>query len=233
METPRRADSFDELSLLIVEKSNAFLMNDGMEISRYTGGMAATNGWLAETERGVFAVDAPEGMAAWLRSRGAAPAVLLLTHQHFDHVQDAARIQREHGARVCSYAPFSRELTLEILMELATGTPLRVEPFRVDELLAGQAEIQVGGRRWRIEHVPGHSPDSVTFHCAEEGVLFGGDVLFAGSVGRTDFPGGSMDLLVRGIEEKLLSLPPDTRVLPGHGPETTIGAERAGNPYLA
>jgi hydroxyacylglutathione hydrolase len=204
-----------------------------MEVSLFTGGVAMTNGWLVQTDAGTVAVDAPEGMAAWLRRRGVTVSTLLLTHQHFDHVQDAALIQREHGARVVAFAPFSRELTLEILMEAATGMRVDVTPFQVDELLEGRREVEAAGVNWRLEHIPGHSPDSVTFYCEAEAILFAGDVLFAGSIGRTDFPGGSMEQLVRGVTEKLLPLPDETRVLPGHGPETTIGAEREGNPYLA
>jgi glyoxylase-like metal-dependent hydrolase (beta-lactamase superfamily II) len=118
-------------------------------------------------------------------------------------------------------------------MEAATGMRLVVEPFQVDELLEGKSEIEAAGVSWRMEHIPGHSPDSITFYCREEHVLFAGDVLFAGSIGRTDFPGGSMEELVQGIEEKLLPLPDETRVLPGHGPETSIGDERMNNPYLS
>jgi glyoxylase-like metal-dependent hydrolase (beta-lactamase superfamily II) len=80
--------------------------------------------------------------------------------------------------------------------------------------------------------VPGHSPDSVTFHLSAEGVLFSGDTLFAGSIGRPDLPGGDEDLLLSGIRGKLLRLPDSTRVFPGHGPDTTIGEERESNPYL-
>lgn len=203
-----------------------------MEVSFFTGGMAMTNGWLAQTSAGAVAVDAPEGMAGWLRGRGVTVSTLLLTHQHFDHVQDAALIQREHGARILAFAEYSRELTLEVLMEMATGMQVNVEPFRVDELLEGRKQVEAAGVQWRLEHIPGHSPDSITFHCEEEGILFAGDVLFAGSIGRTDFPGGSMEQLVQGVVEKLLPLPDATRVLPGHGPETTIGAERMDNPYL-
>lgn len=204
-----------------------------MTISFYTGGMAMTNGWLVQTGSGAVAIDAPEGMAAWLRGRGVVVSTLLLTHQHFDHVQDAALIQREHGARIFAFADYSRDLTLELLMEAATGTRVKVDPFRVDELVQGRTEIDAAGVKWRLEHIPGHSPDSVTFYNMDEGVLFAGDVLFAGSIGRTDFPRGSMEELVQGIVEKLLPLPDVTRVLPGHGPETTIGAERLDNPYLS
>lgn len=208
-------------------------MRPVMEVSFFSGGMAMTNGWLVQTASGAIAVDAPEGMAAWLAGRGIAVSHLLLTHQHFDHVQDAARIQREQGARIFAFAPFSRDLTLEILMEMATGMRIEVEPFQTDQLLEGRTQIEAGGVIWRLEHIPGHSPDSITFHCPEQEILFAGDVLFAGSIGRTDFPGGSMEQLVRGVVEKLLPLPDATRVFPGHGPETTIGAERLDNPYLS
>ncbi len=125
-----------------------------MEVSFFTGGMAMTNGWLVQTAAGALAVDAPEGMAAWLRGRGVTISALLLTHQHFDHVQDAACIQREHGAPILAFAPFSRDLTLEVLMELATGIPLKVEPFRVDELLEGRTQIEAAGVNWRVGAYP-------------------------------------------------------------------------------
>ncbi len=203
-----------------------------LNISCFTGGVAMTNGYHLETAAGGVAVDAPEGFADWLRRSGKTVSVLLLTHQHFDHVMDAALIQREFGTRVCAFAPYSRSLTLADLMEMATGVPLKVEPFAVDEVLEGKAEVQGGGLRWKIDHIPGHSSDSITFYNADENLLFGGDVLFRGSVGRTDFPGGDGERLICGIHDRLLILPEDTRVLPGHGGETTIGIERDANPYL-
>ena len=204
-----------------------------LKISCYTGGIADTNGYLVETGQGSFAVDAPEGMAAWLDGKNAKVGTLLLTHQHFDHCQDAAAIQTQHGARVLSYQAFSRQLTLEFLMGFVSGTRFEVSAFTVDELLEGKTEVEVCGLIWKLSHIPGHSLDSVTFYCADEGLVFGGDVLFSGSVGRADFPGGNMELLVEGIVKHLLPLPDETRVLSGHGPATTIGAEREDNPYLS
>ncbi len=203
-----------------------------LNISCYTGGVAMTNAYYIECASGGFAVDAPEGFAEWLREHGKKVSVLLLTHQHFDHVMDAALVQREFGARIGAFAPFARALTLADLMEMATGSPLKIEPFTVDEILEGQDEVQAGGMSWRIAHIPGHSPDSITFYNPAMNLVFGGDVLFDSSVGRTDFPGGDSERLIRGIHEKLLVLPDDTRVLPGHGGETTIGMERNENPYL-
>lgn len=203
-----------------------------LRISTFTGGIAQTNGYLVNTPTDSFLVDAPDGVADWLRGQGVRVSHLLLTHQHFDHVQDAAAIQQEHGARVWSFAPFSRELTLEFLFGFATGTSFSIAEYTVDEVLEGREAIEIAGLTWKLAHIPGHSADSVTFYCEAEKLVFGGDVLFAGSVGRPDFPGGDLHTLVAGIKKHLLILPDETRVLPGHMEETTIGDERVGNPYL-
>ncbi len=204
-----------------------------LQISCYTGGMAQTNGYLVESATGSFIVDAPDGMAEWLNRKGKKVSAILLTHQHFDHVQDAAAIKKEHQARIYAHSPFSRELTLEFLMGFVSGTRFEVEAFEVDELLAGRQAVEVSGLTWQLAHIPGHSVDSITFYQDVEKLLFGGDVLFQGSIGRTDFPNGSLDQLLLGIERDLLTLPDETRVLPGHGPGTTIGEERLENEYLA
>lgn len=202
-----------------------------LQISCFTGGMAQTNGYLLQTPSARIAVDAPDGMAGWLEHHGGPVEHLLLTHQHFDHCQDAAAIQGS-GAKVWAFAPFSRSLTLEVLMSFVGGSGFEVREFTVDEVLEGRDEIETAGLRWKLAHVPGHALDSITFYCAEESLLLAGDVLFAGSIGRTDFPGGSLSMLLEGIRRHVLILPDDTQVLPGHGPETTVGDERRGNPYL-
>lgn len=204
-----------------------------LKISSFTGGIAATNGYLVETGESAFAVDAPDGMAAWLRAQGKTTLpTLLLTHLHFDHVQDAAAIQRDMGAKVYAFADFSKELTLEFLMAFVSGTRFEVAPFQVDQLLQDVPAVMAGGLTWLVAHVPGHSADSITFYNPESGVMFDGDVLMAGGMGRCDFPGGSEEVLLAGIEKHLMSLPDETVVYPGHGPETTIGTERETNPYL-
>jgi glyoxylase-like metal-dependent hydrolase (beta-lactamase superfamily II) len=109
---------------------------------------------------------------------------------------------------------------------------MAVKPFEVDELLEGKSSVEACGVTWKLFHVPGHSPDSACFLWEAQNLLFGGDVLFRDSIGRTDFPGGSMRQLVQGIQTKLLTLPDDTLVYPGHGPHTSIGAERRDNEYL-
>lgn len=202
------------------------------ELSSYTGGVAATNAYLLRLPGGTVLVDAPEGVASWLRRQEVRVDVLFLTHQHFDHVLGAAAVKAEHGCRVYSFAPFSRDLTLERLFGAMTGTSLQVPEFEVDELLESKDTLEAVGETWRLYHVPGHSPDSLCFHLEKEHLLFGGDVLFLDGVGRTDFPGGSMEELISGIEAKILPLPDTTLVFPGHGDDTTIGRERMENPFL-
>ena len=199
----------------------------------YTGGIAATNGHLLSLAGGNVLIDAPDGIGAWLSDQKVKVDVLFLTHQHFDHVLDAAAVKAEHGCRVYSFAPCSRELTLELLYGAVTGSSFSVPPFVVDEVLEGKNQIEALGETWHLLHVPGHSPDSVCFHLPSQKLLFGGDVLFLDGVGRTDFPGGSTQQLLSGIAEKLFVLPDATRVFPGHGDDTTIGRERMENPFLS
>lgn len=203
-----------------------------LDISTFTGGIAQTNGYLFTLPGGTVLVDAPEGVAAWLKKRGVKVDALLLTHQHFDHVLDAAAVRSDHGCTVHAWAPLSKDLTLEVLFGAVTGSSYSVPEFTVDEVLAGQSETRVAGERWELFHVPGHSPDSLCFYLPGEKLLFGGDVLFLDGVGRTDFPGGSFEQLAVGIETKLWPLPEDTNVYPGHGPATSIGRERVRNPYV-
>lgn len=201
-----------------------------MKISLYTGGMVQTNGYLVETPDGNLLIDAPEGVAEWITRRGVRVDDVLLTHQHYDHVTDAAAL-KTLGARLHAYADYSKDLTLESVAR-SWGLPISVTPYQIDRLFVMTEPLRIAGLEIALAHVPGHSPDSVTFHLADHGVVFSGDTLFAGSIGRTDLPGGSTTRLLDGIASHLMTLPPQTRVLPGHGPGTTIGDEAAGNPYL-
>jgi hydroxyacylglutathione hydrolase len=104
---------------------------------------------------------------------------------------------------------------------------------KVDRHVGDEEVLEVGSLRLRSLYTPGHAPGHLAFLVEDEGIVFSGDALFAGSVGRVDLPGGSMEVLMRSISERLLTLPDETRVLSGHGPETTIGRERVANPFLA
>lgn len=195
-----------------------------MKISTFTGGIVQTNGYLLETPGGNLLIDAPAGIADWLAGRGVRVDDLLLTHQHYDHVEDAAAVQ-ETGARIHAFADYSTDLTLESLAR-GWGMPITVRPYRVDALLETDGRsLAFAGRTIRAAHVPGHSTDSVTFSFADDAVVFSGDTLFASGIGRTDLPGGSHRQLLDGIARHLLVLAGETRVFPGHGPATTIAAE--------
>lgn len=201
-----------------------------MKITSHTGGFTQTNGYLIETPAGNLLIDAPEGVAGWLEQKGVRVDDVLLTHQHYDHVLDAAALQGR-GARLHAFAPYSTSLTLEEAAR-AWGMPISVEPYRIDALLEPGKPLDIAGLEISIAHVPGHATDGVILHLPAHGIVFSGDTLFAGSIGRTDLPGGSTRQLLDGIARHLLTLSPETRVLSGHGPATTIGSEMAGNPFL-
>ncbi len=199
-----------------------------MKISTYTGGMVQTNGYLVETPEGNYLVDAPAGIAEWADGKGVRIDALYLTHQHYDHVEDVAAL-RAKGVKVHAWAHYSKDLTLESF-GTSWGLP-EVANFEVDELIP-EGEADLFGTKAKVGHVPGHSQDSLTFYIPDAGIVFAGDALFAGSVGRCDLPGGSFELLLSGIQRELLSLPDETKVLSGHGGPTTIGRERVSNGYL-
>ena len=158
-------------------------------------------------------------------------ATLLLTHAHIDHVWDAARIQRDHACRVGYHRDGEPMVTQpDFFKEFGFGW--KIEPitpgFHIDEA----ESVIVEGVDFQVLLVPGHCPGSLCFLEKEARVLFGGDVLFAGGVGRWDLPGGDGPLLFSGIKEKVFPLGDDVTVLPGHGPATKIGIERRTNPYV-
>lgn len=113
-----------------------------------------------------------------------------------------------------------------------SGFPLRIKTLQPDRMMAEGQGQDFLGLKLDVLEVPGHCPGSLCFHAPEHGVLIGGDVLFSGGVGRSDLPGGDGDLLRRGIQQKILPLPDATVVLPGHGPATTVGEEKASNPFV-
>ena len=198
----------------------------------HTGGFTFTNGYLLTGPSGNAAIDAPEGMAEWLDRLDVKLDALLLTHWHFDHVVDAARIAREHGCPVYAWGPSTPETRLEAHLKQWAGIDFAVENYPVDHVLAGQTGLTAAGRHFRLEHVPGHSPDSIIFIEDAARRVFSGDTLMQDGIGRSDFPDGDGELLIQGIRDKILTLPPDYQVFSGHGRPTTVGAEKAGNPFL-
>jgi glyoxylase-like metal-dependent hydrolase (beta-lactamase superfamily II) len=161
---------------------------------------------------------------------GAQAVAIWLTHAHVDHVLGVAEVARKTRASVWLH-PADRQL-YDAVAEQAAWFALpapEAQPAPDRDLVAGQ-QLPLGGLSFEVRHAPGHSLGSVCF--VGQGVVFSGDVLFAGSIGRTDLPGGDFETLIASIERELLSLPDDTIVYSGHGPETTIGRERRTNPFL-
>ena len=156
---------------------------------------------------------------------------ILITHAHIDHVGAVADLVDEYACPVLMHAeaePMLQQLpTQAIMMGLRFG-----KVPTVDRHLEDEEVLEVGALRLKALYTPGHAPGHLAFYVEGEGLVLSGDALFAGSVGRTDLFGGDMDLLMRSINERLMTLPDETRVYSGHGPQTTIGDERAHNPFL-
>ena len=203
--------------------------------------------WVAQTNCYVVAsgpggaaivVDAPpddEGIAALLRRHDLTVTALLLTHGHIDHMGGAGAVQRRTSAAVHVH-PDDDYLTLDPARQLQNlfgggGAGDWAPPEVRTDLVDGEV-LAFNGIELEVRHTPGHTPGHCCFYSADEEVLFSGDQLFARSVGRTDLPGGSWEALLDSMKRRVLDLDDSVRVLPGHGPETTIGAERRLNPFL-
>lgn len=202
-----------------------------IDYQTFTGGLFETNAFALAAPDGWILFDAPEGVCDWLVRQKIDLRLLLLTHGHIDHIQDVAKIKERFAcpigvhrdsAPMISQRDFFRDF----------GFQLEVEPVEPDFLIAATPSREFLGMEFEVLEVPGHCPGSLCFYSRANELLIGGDVLFAGGVGRWDLPGGDGELLFSGIREKLYSLGENVTVLPGHGPETTIGAERAGNPFV-
>lgn len=202
-------------------------------VDRLELGPLGTNCYVVRTERGApeaVVVD-PSGSAAEIRlelaSLGARCAAILLTHGHWDHLLGVADLAEGTGAPV-----HMAEAERVLLEEPAGFTPpgITVRPWTPDVTLHGGETLSLAGLEFEVVAVPGHSPAHLAYAC--DGALFSGDVLFAGSVGRTDLPGASWETLLESIRALVERFPAETVVYPGHGPVTTLGDELARNPFL-
>ncbi|MCG3149029.1 MAG: Hydroxyacylglutathione hydrolase [Verrucomicrobiae bacterium] len=207
-----------------------------MLIESIEAGLAATNGYVVADRLGGTAViiDAPQdagpGLVAKAKAWNTPVSYLLNTHAHWDHYWDNAAVLRLTGAKFGIHADSAPLLKLP--QARMFGIAEEIEPSTPDFFLEEGTELTVGELRFEILHCPGHCPGSVVLFERRERVAFVGDVLFAGSIGRTDLPGGDQQLLLAGIHRKLLPLGDDVKVFSGHGPVTTLGRERQMNPFL-
>jgi hydroxyacylglutathione hydrolase len=207
-----------------------------IEIAMLPLGPLQTNCYiLACTETMTAAVIDPgwngRSLAATLDDRGYTLSHILLTHSHFDHVGGLAELKAEKAAPIYIH-PEAIPMLEQAVMSAAFWNIRIPAPPPPDKMLAESQILQIGQVAVHVLYTPGHAPGHVSFYLPEHGVLFSGDALFQGSIGRTDLPGGDHALLLRSIHKKLLPLPDETQVLSGHGPATTIGHERQLNPFL-
>ena len=203
-------------------------------------GPIETNAYLlTEPESGVAVlIDAPD--AIWpeiepiLRAEKCALAELWITHGHWDHTQGGAEVVRRTGAKVRAHRDDQPLIETPDIMKKFMGDDLGLEPIKVDIWVAQGDTLPAFSEHAQVEvrHVPGHCPGSVLFYFPREKMAFTGDALFAGSIGRTDLPGGDRRQLDHSIRTQIYTLPDDTVIYPGHGPETTVAREKATNPYV-
>lgn len=215
-----------------------------VEIKTFTLGPFQTNCYVVTAGTDAcWIVDAsfePGPLVRHVRAKGLRPQALILTHAHVDHIAGVAEVRRELGpiAGPGAVGPpvllhgAEREWLNDPVLNLSAMMGMSVTAPGPDRLIGEGDWLELGATRWLVLHTPGHSPGGITLWCETEGVALVGDSLFAGSIGRTDFPGSDFATLERSIREKLYVLPDATRVYPGHGPATTVGREKLSNPYV-
>lgn len=220
-----------------------------MLVAGFPAGPWQTNCFVAAPSAGSECIVIDPGMEALpgvqdlVREHRLRPVAVLLTHGHLDHTWSVFPVCDGYGIPGYIHPDDEGQLSdplsgmsgqMAMMLQQLTGGALhRVEPDEVLPLTDGQV-LELAGLNLNVRHAPGHTPGSVSFHGDAEGtpVMFSGDLLFAGSIGRTDLPGGDHQAMLRSLARVVLPLPDDTVVLPGHGGQTTIGAERVTNPYL-
>jgi hydroxyacylglutathione hydrolase len=156
---------------------------------------------------------------------------IIVTHAHIDHVGAVGALVDEYACPVLMHTEAEPMLSHLPTQAMMMGLKFGKVPT-VDRNIGDGEVLEVGALRLSSLYTPGHAPGHLSFYVADEGFVLSGDAIFAGSIGRVDLPGGDMGLLMRSINEKLMTLPDETRVYPGHGPQTTVGNERVSNPFL-
>jgi len=208
-----------------------------LEIRSFTGGAFAENGylvWCTATKQAAV-VDPGAAVAELLaaaEAEGLEVVAVYLTHAHLDHVEGLPELRKTVHAPVWLH-PADRPLYDRAAQQAeAFGLHLPGPLPEPDRIFEPGTSVAVGEVAFEVRFTPGHAPGHVTLFAPSEGIALVGDVVFAGSIGRTDLPGGDMQELLASIRREILSLPDDVRLFPGHGPTTTVGRERTGNPFL-
>ena len=210
-----------------------------MKLHVLPAGPIQTNAYLlTAAERGeAVLIDAPGGVwakvAPILAEEKCRLTELWLTHGHWDHTQGAAEVVRATGAKVRAHVADRPLYETPQVMSGFLSSRLKLEPVFPDRWVDQGDTFSALGATIEVRHVPGHCPGNVLFYLAAAKAAYVGDALFAGSVGRTDLPGGSMEVLAAAIRRQIYTLPDETVVYPGHGSDTTVGEEKHGNPYVS
>jgi hydroxyacylglutathione hydrolase len=210
-----------------------------MEIHALTLGGFGVSAYVVMDDGQAVLIDAPEGadeIIAYCESRGLEPHTLVNTHGHGDHIQGSALVKKRWPAIVIAVGEGDAPMLSSPMRNLSIMFGRLVKSPKADRLLKEGDTVQVGTATLEVLATPGHTRGGISL-LARQGpggkpVIFTGDALFAGGIGRTDFPGSSHEKLLESIRTKLLVLPPETVIYPGHGPPSTIGEEAQGNPWL-
>jgi len=211
-------------------------MPDTLKTKRFCLGDWATNCYLAYTDSGAcWIIDAgfePAYLLRYIEEKNLKPKKVVLTHAHVDHVGGLAEVCETYPGVPVLIHEAERAFPGDPMLNLSAALAQEVvAPDPTGTFTHGDT-LTLDGHDFQIRHTPGHSPGGVCLYQVEHKLAIVGDTLFSGSIGRHDFPTSDGPTLIRSIHEQLMTLPDDTRVLPGHGPETTIGNERTNNPFL-
>lgn len=212
-----------------------------MEIKRFEFNLFGENTYLiwdgatreaAVADPGMMSPDEYDEIANFISSNGLAPKFILLTHAHVDHTLGVDFLKKKYGIPVIGHkddAPLGQMRPQQAKM---FHLPVDPEPLEPDRFISDGSKLKLGEEIIKVIATPGHSLGGVCYYIPESGFILTGDTLFQGSIGRTDLPGGNQRQLIKSIKNKLMKLPADTVVYPGHGPATTIGREAVSNPFL-
>jgi hydroxyacylglutathione hydrolase len=203
-------------------ETNCYVVTPGTD----TDGKQATPCWIID------ASFEPDPLIHHIREQGLRPEALILTHAHVDHIAGVAEVVRAFPGLPVLVHEAEMDWLNDPLLNLSATMGMPVTAPGPTRTLKENDVLTLGGDSWRVLHTPGHSPGGITLVHDASGTAIDGDSLFAGSIGRTDFPGSDHRQLEHSIRNKLYTLPGTTRVFPGHGPSTTIGKEKLSNPYV-